>query len=497
MKARFLLPSRRLLSTVHDFSVTPQTFNYRLPSTNYPHDSVLSPFSPFTPLFSQLSTHPLDNNSPSQFFNSFPLTDSRRLKKGTERPTKVKMLTSDFIEDSLYNPQYGYFPTQAEIFQTESPFDYSELKDSEQFMEKWQEQYARYQGNTKLQLWHTPTELFQPFYGEAVARYLLVNYKLNLYPYVDLVIYEIGGGNGTLMMNILDYIKKNDPDVYSRTQYRIIEITKPLSEKQKLKSLKLKLASKGHSPDSVKIINKSILDWDEHVPEPCFVIGMEVLDNLSHDVVKYDIHTGECHQGYVLIDSKGDFHQFFTPELDEWTKLYLELRGDEHLKSSALKKLLKGEQCHPLNDIPVLPKLKNYLSPFKNSLTGSEFIPSSLLKFYSTLNTFFPEHQLLLSDFDSLPDTSNGFNAPVVQTMIDSKMATASTYMVQQGYFDIMFATDFTMARDVYVQMTGKLVEKTKHEEFLRLWGDFDATRTKNGENLMLELYQNAAFLHS
>lgn len=490
--------TRWVQTSTHDFSVTPTTFNFRLPSESYPYDEVFSPFSPMSSVFSQLSSHPLNNVTPSQFFNSFPLTNSHRLKKLTERPTKVKMLTSDFIEDSLYNPNYGYFPTQAEIFQTETPFDYSELKDSEEFMEKWHAQYSRYAGgSTNLQLWHTPTELFQPFYGEAIARYLLVNYKLNLYPYVDLVIYEIGGGNGTLMINILDYIKKNDPDVYSRTQYRIIEITKPLSEKQRLKTLQLKLKTKGHSPDAVKIINKSILDWNDRVLEPCFVVGMEVLDNLAHDCVKYDIDTGEPLQGYVVIDGKGDFHQFFSPELDEWTKLYLELRGDSHLKQHPIRTLVKGQQRHPLNDFPVIPKLRNYLSPFRNSLSDTEFIPSSLLKLYNTLNTFFPEHQLLLSDFDSLPQQSKGYNAPVVQTMIDTKMATASTYMVHQGYFDIMFPTDFSIAREVYVQMSGKLIEQTKHEEFLQQWGDVEATRTKNGENPMLELYQNAAFLHS
>ncbi len=44
------------------------------------------------------------------------------------------------------------------------------------------------------QLWHTPTELFQPHYGEAIARYLVTNYKMTLYPYHDLIIYEMGSG---------------------------------------------------------------------------------------------------------------------------------------------------------------------------------------------------------------------------------------------------------------------------------------------------------------
>ena len=49
------------------------------------------------------------------------------------------------------------------------------------------------------QLWHTPTELFRPYYGEAIARYLVTNYKMTLYPYHDLIIYEMGAGNGTMM----------------------------------------------------------------------------------------------------------------------------------------------------------------------------------------------------------------------------------------------------------------------------------------------------------
>src|SRR5690606_8928172 len=86
--------------------------------------------------------------------------------------------------------------------------------------------------NDVRQLWHTPTELFQPYYGEAIARYLVANYKLSVYPYHDLVIYEMGAGNGTLMANILDYIRSADPDVYERTRYKIIEISPALAARQ-------------------------------------------------------------------------------------------------------------------------------------------------------------------------------------------------------------------------------------------------------------------------
>ncbi|ODQ58146.1 hypothetical protein WICANDRAFT_33519 [Wickerhamomyces anomalus NRRL Y-366-8] len=496
---------RRLLSTrapgtpfAHDYTHTPIAYTHRLPprieaDTFKDHEDVQEPKDPEpqTPigqLWSSLSNDPLQGKSPSDFFYSFPLTNFKKLKKRTERPRKVRMLASDFIDDSLYNPNYGYFPKQAEIFQTGKPFAYTDLEDTDEFVTRWKEQYDRYGKQPALQLWHTPVELFQPYYGEAIARYLLVNYKLNLYPYHDLIIYEIGGGNGTLMANVLDYIRTNQPEVYKKTRYKIVEISKNLSEKQKLQKSLAKHGSK------VEIINKSIFDWNEFVPEPCFIVGLEVLDNLAHDMVKYDIYDGQPYQGYVVIDEHGDFHQFYTPELNQDTENFLGLRGLEFLSEpSDYMKTVK----HPLNENRTLQQFRNFLTPFNNALSKTEFIPTRLTSLFQVLNEYFPEHQIVLSDFDSLPNASQGYNAPVVQTMLEDKAITTSTFMVEQGYFDIMFPTDFHTIRDLYINVCGKLVKTSKHAEFLEQWGDIEGTTTKTGENPMLTFYQNASFLHS
>jgi hypothetical protein len=81
-------------------------------------------------------------------------------------PTRVKMLVRDFIEDSLYNPHYGYFPKQVTIFTShEEPINFNRMHDGAEFQE---EVAARYQAYGKdadegpgRQIWHTPTELFQ------------------------------------------------------------------------------------------------------------------------------------------------------------------------------------------------------------------------------------------------------------------------------------------------------------------------------------------------
>jgi hypothetical protein len=134
----------------------------------------------------------------------------------------------------------------------------------------------------------------QPWYGRALARFLCASYKLNLFPYHDQVIYEIGAGNGTLMGDILDYLAAHEPEVYSRTRYRIIEISERLQGMQRGRAAGVqartpaggdagaaelgreKARQRGHE-GKVEIIGKSIFEWDRVVHEPCFFLAMEVM----------------------------------------------------------------------------------------------------------------------------------------------------------------------------------------------------------------------------
>jgi SAM-dependent MidA family methyltransferase len=94
-------------------------------------------------------------------------------------------------------------------------------------------------------------------------------YLLKYFPYEDLVIYEIGAGNGTLAMNILDYLRDEYPDVYDRTRYNIIEISGTLAELQRKK------LSAVHP--CVQVNHKSVLHWDTREPSPCYFVAMEVV----------------------------------------------------------------------------------------------------------------------------------------------------------------------------------------------------------------------------
>jgi hypothetical protein len=97
---------------------------------------------------------------------SYKLVDANQLENNTTPPKAVKMLVRDFIEDSLYNPHYGYFPKQAVIFDTQhTTFDFQSLRNSVEFQEEVSARYAEYGADQHhgpgRQIWHTPTELFK------------------------------------------------------------------------------------------------------------------------------------------------------------------------------------------------------------------------------------------------------------------------------------------------------------------------------------------------
>lgn len=48
----------------------------------------------------------------------------------------------------------------------------------------------------------------------------------------SLILYEAGGGTGTNALNVLDWLRREEPKLYERTEYTIVEISPRLAELQ-------------------------------------------------------------------------------------------------------------------------------------------------------------------------------------------------------------------------------------------------------------------------
>lgn len=279
-----------------------------LSSTNRRLNNISRQFSSNTALSTDKfnynrSSLSFDDDSEKQSFKRVTASD---LLISRSHPTSVQMLTRDFIDNSLYNPHYGYFSKQAVIFSpskdhSEKPLDFRSLRSTNEFEASVARRYAEYGmeeggegsmggGGPGRQVWHTPVELFQvsawsmsryedsdqthylkPWYGYAIAQCLISEYLLKHFPYEDLIIYEMGGGNGTLAQNILTYIQNHYPDVYDRTKYRIIEISENLANVQRA------TLAEHLKEGTLGIVNKSVFEWNEPVLEPCFFLALEVI----------------------------------------------------------------------------------------------------------------------------------------------------------------------------------------------------------------------------
>ncbi|KAF8623210.1 hypothetical protein AX15_006448 [Amanita polypyramis BW_CC] len=480
------------------------------------------------------------NEFPDDEVKDYKLVNANELEKEITPPHGVKMLVRDFIEDSLYNPHYGYFVKQATIFDNQDTyFDFPSLRDTAEFQEEVAKRYSSYgmdgPDGPGRQLWHTPTELFKPWYGRAIAHCLVSEYLLKYFPYEDFIIYEIGAGNGTLASDILDCIREEYPDVYDRTRYHIIEISSSLARRQKQK------LSQRHP--CANVTNKSIFRWNIREPAPCFFVAMEVVDNFAHDIVRYDLRTLQPYQGVVSIDRNGEFDMLYTPVSDPLITSFLDIRGKLGQQPPISRFLRASEAARK-----VFTKL-----PFAPNFSVEEYIPTRLLSLLRTLREYFPRHRLLLSDFSSLPDTIPGTNAPVVQTRFRNVTVPCTKLLVKQGYFDIFFPTNFEQLRDMYEYLlsrpaptaspdssypswtsplssvstsfflgrnfffshqpsnrrapldgvtssTGLPVGERKssvftHAEYMSTYADLSRVRLRNGENPLLDFYKNVKFL--
>lgn len=340
--------------------------------------------------------------------------------------------------------------------------------------------------------WFTPVELFKPWYAHGIAEAILRTADLS----VPLKIYEIGGGSGTCAKCIMDYMMLNAPTkVYSNMIYISVEISSSLAIKQ----LETVGEVRSHS-SRFRVECRDAADqngWGGVDRESCWVIMLEVLDNLPHDLI------------------------YSENQVSPWMEVWVE-KQQESLKISELYK--------PLHD-PLIERCLKILDMDKSSRTlGSKvvstakeiwskvfpkprraWLPTGCLKLLETLHWALPKMSLIASDFSYLPDVRiSGERAPLVSTKNQGRSADYGSYLDAKGDADIFFPTDFWLLERMDhhcsewldQQLASRSAKQVKRRRtivldtaaFMEEFGLPSKTRTKDGYNPLLDDFTNTKF---
>jgi len=137
------------------------------------------------------------------------------------------------------------------------------------------------------------------------------------------------------------------------------------------------------------------------------------------------------------------------------------------------------------------------------------YVPTGAMKMLETLkHVFGKQHAITLADFDYLPETIPGRNAPLIQgqSKINCNIHSVQSFEFARMYkCDIMFPTNFNALCNAYETLhelpqfpkndPNRHVQAVKSKEFLKHYShSIDKTRTKSGYNPMLEEFSNTQF---
>ncbi|KAJ4968198.1 hypothetical protein NE237_014899 [Protea cynaroides] len=390
------------------------------------------------------------------------------------------ILVRDFIHSALYDPKHGYFSQRSgSVGVLGKSIKFNQLEGRKAYM--------RHLDNIYKQndiAWFTPVELFKPWYAHGIAEAIMRTANLS----IPLKIYEIGGGSGTCAKGIMDYIMLNAPTrVYNNMSYISVEISSSLAEKQ--------METVGEVRSHLSKFRVECRDatdrtgWGDVNLQPCWVIMLEVLDNLPHDLI------------------------YSKDQVSPWMEVWLEKQQDS---------LQISEIYKPLED-PLIKRCVEVIGLEKDQVSATRsiwskvfpkprrsWLPTGCLRLLEVLHGALPKMSLIASDFSYLPDVKiAGERAPLVSTKKDGSSLDHSSYLNAKGDADIFFPTDFCLLelidhycsgwQNLHKDNSSKKGRKRRTiildtASFMEEFGLPTKTRTKDGYNPLLDDFKNTKF---
>ena len=364
----------------------------------------------------------------------------------------------------------------------EAPIPFTSLRDRDDYTRVVADHYRTLQDH-----WLTPAELFRPHIGRSIASYIVKRLEEKRWD-GQVTLVELGGGTGSLACDILAWLRDHKNDVYGSCRYISVDISENLAGMQQRRA-----HEQGHGDVFQSHVGDACLEetWNTCVGDrECFIIGMEVLDNLPHDkVVAMDSGDGEMIWMESCVATPFGKEEVFRPVSDDIVRrvldVYLKMRDSKYSQSSG--------------GSPMVDAVFNWLLDVQG-VPEPVFLPTSACMLFDTIRKTVPRHELILSDFDHLPDVVvPGENAPLVSSTQDGKARDWGTIFAPFGSADIFFPTNFELLKRLYQSLKTTSDEDVRYEKaetfFKGHVPDISQAATQSGFVPLIEDYSNTSFL--
>ncbi|QLL34904.1 hypothetical protein HG536_0H02790 [Torulaspora globosa] len=298
--------------------------------------------------------------------------------------------------------------------------------------------------------------LYDPILTRSIARWLLVDYKLNHYPYSDLNIINIYTDlpqSLRIAESMMGYFKQAlSSNMFERIRYTMVPLH---SHRQKLSGRLTR-----NIPGEVQIISDAAVFTSEStssshpqqfvIEDPVYFLMLnDIFKNTSHDLVRYNKSVGNWEQCYMDIHTSGGKSRRFDTDLDYWC-------------DSCLSRALQ----------------KYDLGAAKQS--AGFYIPTRLIQLFDLLKTVAPAHKLFAIDapqrwhpsFLSMIRILAGYQPLRASKIVESHRS--SIWRGRREDCGPRFTVDFTQIQQLYTSIneSAKFCEVDDVPEFVNQWLD-------------------------
>ncbi|CAL5218657.1 g361 [Coccomyxa viridis] len=392
----------------------------------------------------------------------------------------------DFLQRSLYDADQGYFTAardNAPVGGVGKVLAFPQLAGEDGYRRAVREAYDRLEAS-----WLTPSEIFTPYYGRAIANFILDKHSQMAEPGSKLSIVEIGGGTGTLARDVLDHVRSAAPQSYAECSYTSVEISPQLAQVQQHT-----VADIASHASCYEVECRDAGDpagWSS-TPDLTFILMMEVLDNCPHDRIHRSASSGDWQQTHVVED---------TSQSRGGTVLMREQL--QPLRDELIQRCMSTGPWE-YNGKPLWHRILDFA--MDAGAFGAEqtiFLPTKCLSLLEVLCKARPHHCILAADFDELPETTiAGKNAPLVASTEAGVATDHASYLLPPGTADIFFPTDFQMLDRMYGSVAKAHGEEAglqssvlKSREFMKRYASLAETTCAGGYNPLLQDFKNTSF---